>query len=348
MVTGLSGPIAETAQEITRVTRGYLDMVNAQGGVNGNRLVLVTRDDHYDPAKTAGLVEESITSDKAVALVNSAGTAQTIGVIKSRVLNRHKVPLVGVFSGSEAIRGAGAEEIFHTRATYREEVMKIARVASTLGMKRVAILYQEDAFGQGILQSVAAAEKELGLQVILKAGYKPGARDFAVQASAIRGAHPQTIFLLGVPDSAAQFMKSWDAPPGAAQIFALSFVTPKLLTDAAGESRVRGVGISQVVPNPNSTAIPLVKEFQDFAQSRFGLGVALNPVALEGFLNIRLVVEAIRLAGPAPTSEKVMRSLASMQNYRLGGFPLDFSSQKRNGSSYLDIAVVGRNGKLLY
>lgn len=348
MVTGITGPIAETAQEIARVTRGYIDMINGQGGVNGNRLVLVSKDDHYDPSKTALLFEEAIVRDKVVAIVNSAGTAHTISVIKSRVLKRHQVPLVGVYSGAEVLRGSGSEEIFHTRATYGDEVMKIARLASTLGMLRVAVLYQEDAFGQGILRSVAAAEKKFKLDVILKAGYQPGTKDFTAQALAVKAARPQAVFLMGVPDSVYQFLKVYDAPAGAAQVYALSFVTPKMLTKAVGGTRARGLGISQVVPNPNSAALPLIKDFHAFADSRFGEGVNLSPVTLEGYLNVRLLVEAIRMAGPRPTGEKVIQSLSTMHNYRLGGFPIDFSNAKRNGSNYLDIAVVGRNGRLLY
>jgi ABC-type branched-subunit amino acid transport system substrate-binding protein len=348
MVTGISGPIAETAQDIIKITRAYLESINAQGGINGSRLVLVTKDDQYDPKKTAPLVEAAIATDKVVAIVNSAGTAHTIGLIKSRILNNHRVPLVGVYSGSDALRGPGSEEIFHTRATYGDEVMKIARLASTLGMRRIAVLYQEDAFGEGILQSLHAAEKAFNLQVILKVGYKPGTKEFKEQARAITAVHPQAIFLMGVPDSAYQFMKVYDAPSGAAQIYALSFVTPKFLADAAGEAKARGIGISQVVPNPNSEALPLIKDFKALANGPFGNGIATSPVTLEGYLNIRVVVEAIRMAGPNPTGEKVMHSLASMRNHRISGFPIDFSGTRRSGSSYLDIAVIGRHARLLY
>lgn len=347
-VNGITGPIAETAQELAKLTGGYLDMINSQGGVNGNQLRLALRDDGYDPKKTAPLIEQVIEQDKVVALVNSAGTAPTMAVIRSGILKKQRVPLVGVFSGAEAIRGPGSEEIFHTRATYGDEIRKIARLASTLGLHRVAVLYQEDAFGQGILQSIAASEQDFRLEIVAKAGYKPGTKDFGPQAKAVEAARPQAIFLMGVPDSAYQFMKAYGAPAGSAQIYTLSFVTPKLLADTAGEAKVRGIGISQVVPNPNSATIPLIKDFQNFLASPFGKGIVSSPVSLEGYLNIRLLVEAIKAAGAHPTGEKVLQNLASMRNYRVGGFPIDFADGKRSGSSYLDIAVVGRNARLQY
>lgn len=347
-VSGITGPIAHTTKEGLDLTRGYFAMVNAHGGINGNKITLVTRDDQYDPRKTAGLVEDVIVKDDVVALVNSAGTANTMALIKTGVLNKYKVPLVGVFSGSEAIRGAGSEYIFHTRPTYHDEVMKIARLVSTLGLKKVAVLYQDDVFGAGIIRSVEAAAQEHHFEIVLKSPYKPGNKDFSSQAKQIIAAHPSALLLMGVPDAVNQFMKVYDAPRGASQIFALSFVTPNGLVETAGEERVRGVGITQVVPNPNAVALPLAKDFQAFLKTPYGNGVEASPLTFEFYLNVRLALEAIRMAGPKPTAEKVAQSLRSMHNYRIDGYPIDFSETKRRGSSYLDIAVVGRNGKLSY
>jgi len=123
---------------------------------------------------------------------------------------------------------------------------------------------------------------------------------------------------------------------------------PRGLADFAGEEKIRGIGISQVVPNPNSLALPLSKDFVTFMQSPFAKGANASPFTFESYLNIRLAVEAIRMAGPHPTPEKVTQSLTSMHNYKLGGYPIDFTETNRRGSSYLDIAVVGRNARLSY
>lgn len=347
-VSGISGPLALTTGDIVKVTRGYLELINSQGGVNGNKLSLVTRDDQYNPKLTAGLVEDVIVKDNVVALVNGAGTSNTAALIKTGILNKHKVPLVGVFSGAEAIRGADSEQIFHTRASYNDEVMKISRLLSTLNLKRVAVLYQDDGFGAGIIESIDNASKEFKFDVILKTPYKFGQTDFTSHAKQLIAARPQAILLMGVPEAVYRFVKAYDAPPGASQMYALSFVTPKGLADFSGEERVRGIGISQVVPNPNSTVLPLTKEFQAFMQTPFAQNVTPSPLTFEAYLNIRLTVEAIRMSGPRPTAEKVTQSLTSMHNYRLAGHPINFTETNRRGSTYLDIAVVGRNARLSY
>lgn len=347
-VMGVTGPTASTGAEGAQLVTSFFQMINDRGGINGNTLKRIVKDDQYDPRKTPGLVEEAIEKDNVVALMNGVGTANTIAVIKSGILNRHKVPLVGVFSGAEVIRGPGSEMIFHTRATYTDEIMKIARLVSTLGIKRVAVLYQDDGFGAGINQSIAKAAAEQKFEVVNKTPYKAGATDFKEQARQIIDSKPQAIFLMGVPDAVIQFMKAYDAPVGTSQIYTLSFVPVKNLVESAGEKRVRGMGISQVVPNPDSTSLPLAKEFQAFLKSPYGKGISSNSTNFETYLNTRLLVEAVRLAGPTPTSDKVAKALKGMTGFSLAGYPISFSETERSGSHYLDIAVIGINGRLRY
>lgn len=347
-VTGITGPLALTTADILKMTSGYLEMLNAQGGVNGNQITLVTRDDAYDPKKTTPLVEDIIDKDHVVVLVNGAGTANTAALAKSGVLNKFKVPLVGVFSGSEAIRGAGSEQIFHTRPSYNDEILKITRMLTTLGLKRVAVVYQDDAFGTSIIDSVTKASQEFKFDIVQKEQYKLGEKDFTKHAAAIVGAKPQAILLMGVPEATYRFMKSYDAPVGAAQIYTLSFVTPKGLADFAGKDKIRGIGISQVVPNPNSSTLSLSKDFKTFMGTPYAKGAVASPLTFEAYMNVRLAVEAIKMAGAHPTPEKVTQALTSMHNYRLGGFAIDFDDTKRRGSSFLDIAVIGRDARLSY
>jgi len=348
VVTGFTGPLAKTTLEGINMARGYIAMVNDQGGINGNKIVLATRDDGYDPRKTPGLVDEIITQDNVSILVNAAGTGNAIALIKSGVLAKHNVPLLGVFSGSDAIRGPGSEDIFHTRASYHDEIMKIASVVSTLGLKKVAVLYQDDGFGASINDSITKAAAEYKFDPFLRVPYKPGETDFTAQSKQIIEAHPQAIFLMAVPDAVVRFMKVYDAPRGSSQIYALSFVSSKDVFDVAGDLRARGIAISQVIPNPNASALPLSRDFQAFLKTSYAQGAKSSPVTFEFYLNLRLAMAAIKMAGPKPTPEKVMAALKSMHDYKVGGYPIDFSDTKRRGSNFLDIAVIGYGGRLSY
>ena len=348
VVAGFTGPISNTVVEAVDMMRGYIAMVNDQGGINGNKIVLATRDDGYDPKKTPALVEDIITQDNVVMLVSSAGTANTVAMIKTGALAKHNVPLLGVFSGSDAIRGPGSENIFHTRASYNDEIMKIASVVSTLGLKKVAVLYQDDGFGAGVNDSITKAAAEYKFAPFLRVPYKPGETNFAAQAKQIIDAQPQAIFLMAVPDAAVHFMKAYDAPRGTSQIYTLSFVSSKDLFDAAGDTRTRGIAISQVVPNPNAVALPLARDYQAFLKTPYAQGAKSSPVNFEFYMNVRLAMAALKMAGPKPTPDKVTAALKSMHDYKLGGYTIDFNDTKRRGSAFLDIAVVGYGGRLSF
>jgi ABC-type branched-subunit amino acid transport system substrate-binding protein len=347
-VSGITGPNAATGAETMKETIGYIDYVNAKGGVNGNKLKLVYRDDQYDPKKTAALVGEVIANDNPAGFLNLTGTANAYAVIKSGVLAQNKMPVVGVFSGSELIRGPGSEQLFHTRVGYNEEIQKISRLASTIGIKRIAVLYQDDSFGASINQSIAKAVDEFKFEVVDKAAYKSGDKNFSKQVKEIVDSKPQAIFLMGVPEAVALFMKAYEAPAERPQIYTLSFVPAKYLMEVAGDKHARGVGISQVVPNPNVASLPLATEFQNFLKTPYGKGVSSNPLNFEVFLNVRLMIEAIRMAGPKPTPEKVTQALISMKGYMLSGYPISFGETNRVGAHYQDIGVVGSNGRLAY
>jgi len=118
--------------------------------------------------------------------------------------------------------------------------------------------------------------------------------------------------------------------------------------EVAGEKHARGVGISQVVPNPNVASLPLASEFQSFLKTPYGNGVSSKPLNFEVFLNMRLMIEAIRMAGPKPTPEKVTQALIAMKGYVLSGYPISFGETNRVGAHYQDIGVVGANGRLAY
>lgn len=314
-VSDLTGPNGAVTREGKVIVDGYLAMINAAGGINGNAIRLISKDDKADPRRTLNLVDEAVNQDHVVALLNAIGAANTFMLMKSGVLEKHKLPLVGVFSGAEVIRGPGSEYVFHTRASYAEEIMKIARLSSTLGLKRVAVFYQDDAFGASVLPIIAKAAETYGFEVINKTSYIAGEKNFAHHARRIGNAQPQAIYLMAVPDAVIGFMKAYNAPKGASQIYTLSFISAETLAKAVSADRIRGIGITQVVPNPKMTTLPLAKDFQAFLNSPFGNGAVSNPLNFEVYMNVRLVVEALKMAGPAPTAEKMTKVLNSMNNY---------------------------------
>ncbi|GAB3248483.1 hypothetical protein GCM10027296_11540 [Chitinimonas naiadis] len=126
----------------------------------------------------------------------------------------------------------------------------------------------------------------------------------------------------------------------------ISVVDPAELVKLAGVEPVRGLGISQVMPYPYNPTLPVVKEFLALLKQH-GDGAEPSYTTFEEFVGAKVLTEALRRAGPNPTRSKVNAALASIEAYDVGGFRLDFGKHNRQGSRFVEVTVIGSDGRLL-
>ncbi|HVJ23440.1 MAG TPA: ABC transporter substrate-binding protein, partial [Burkholderiales bacterium] len=144
--------------------------------------------------------------------------------------------------------------------------------------------------------------------------------------------------------SCAEFIRQMKKAGSAATFYNVSFVGSAALAAALGKEG-SGVAISQVVPFPWGTSVPVVKEYQQLAK-KSGFP-DYNFSALEGFLSAKVMVEGLRRAGRNPTREGLVEALEKMNDVDLGGFFISYSPKNRAGSKFVDLTIIGREGKFL-
>jgi ABC-type branched-subunit amino acid transport system substrate-binding protein len=105
-----------------------------------------------------------------------------------------------------------------------------------------------------------------------------------------------------------------------------------------------GVAVSQVSPYPFSGAVPITKEFLELCKAA---NVAPSYSGMEGFIAAKVLVEGLRRAGRQPTRDKLIAGLESMQQVDLGGVDVTYGPELRSGTSYIDITIIGKNGKFV-
>lgn len=346
-VVPLSGTIAGTGEEYAAGGAAYFAHVNAKGGIHGRKIRVVTRDDSYKPDQTLAHTQALLAEEKPLALFGYVGTGNVLALNKNKVLEEAGIALMAPYTGAQDLREPMNPYIFHIRASYTDETSRMVEHLHTIGLRRFAVMYQDDPFGKSGLAGAQRALDKLGLKLVAQGGYdrtKPEAVEAAVDA--IAPAEPDAIIMVSVNRASAAFIKQMRAKGNKARLFSISVVNFKELLKNAGEDTVRGVGISQVMPFPYSPMQPVVREFHEL-MAKHQPGKTLSYASIESFIAAKVLVEAIRRAGTEPTRQKVLAQLEAMRDYDVGGFHVNFGPGNRVGSRYVEVTVIGPGGRLI-
>ncbi len=345
-VAPLSGVLADTGKDMVLGVKVYLDQVNDQGGVNGRKIRHVVKDDGYKVDETVRMTKELIEKDAALALIGFAGTGNVGELLKQKILENAGIALVAPYTGGEILRTPFNPNIFHIRASYADETEGIVNQLVQLNMKRIGVMYQDDPFGKAGLAGVEAALKKRGLELVVTGAYEKNTDNVADAVKAIAKANPQAVVMISVNKSAAAFSKEIRAVSTVAQLVNISVVNPKEIVRLIGAENARGIGMAQVMPYPLASSIPIVKDYQQ-ALKKYAPGVEFSYTSFEEFVGAKVLVEGLRRAGKNLTRQSVIQGLESMNSFDTGGFTVRFSPTNRIGSRFVEITVIGKDGRLL-
>lgn len=345
-VAPLSGVLASTGRQMVVGGQIYFDAINAQGGIHGAKIRHEVVDDGYKVAETVRLTRAMLAQPEVVALFGFAGTANVTQLLTDGVLDVGGAALVAPYTGGESLRNPFNPWIFHIRAGYADEAEHMVQQLTTLGMTRIAVMYQDDGFGKAGLLGVTNALDKRKLKLAASAGYERNTDKVEEAVKKIKASDAQAIIMVSVNKSTAAFIKLYRESGGGAQLYNISVVDPAELVKLAGLKNAHGLGISQVVPYPYMASLPVVREYQKLLK-KYAPEEAVNYTSFEEFVGAKVLVEALRRAGPSPTRAKVVKALESMNNYDTGGVVVSYSHGNRIGSHYVEVTVIGGTGKLL-
>ncbi len=345
-VAPLTGVLGSTGHQMVVGGQIYFDAINAQGGIHGAKIRHEVVDDGYKVLETVRLTREMLARPEVVALFGFAGTANVTQLLTDGVLDAGGAALVAPYTGGESLRNPFNPWIFHVRAGYADEAEHMVQQLTTLGMNRIAVMYQDDGFGKAGLLGVTNALAKRSLSLAVAAGYERNTDKVEDAVKKIKASDAQAIIMVSVNKSTAAFMKLYRESGGGAQMYNISVVDPAELVKLAGLKNAHGLGISQVVPYPYMASMPVVREYQSLLK-KYAPKELVNYTSFEEFVGAKVLVEALRRAGPNPTRAKVIKALETMNSYDTGGITVGYSPGNRIGSRYVEVTVIGSTGKLL-
>lgn len=339
----LSGPAQQLGTEMRDGAQAYFDHVNAQGGVAGRQIVLKTLDDGYEADRATSNTKQLIDVEGVFSLFGYVGTPTSNAALP--LVAKADIPFFAAFTGAQSLREPFNRNVFNIRASYFEETERIVQHITTLSISRIAVFYQNDAYGKTGLEGVTRALKKRNIEVIGVATVERNSVDVAQAIAQMKLAKPQAIIMISAYKSCAAFIKEMLKDPIGAPIFwNISFVGSQALSKELGKEG-RGVMISQVVPTPWDDVNQVVKEYKNFYLNKPGREAGY--VSLEGFIAAKVFVEGLKRTGGNLTRESFVRSLETMSNYDAGGFQVKFSPTNHNGSHFVDLTVIGKDGKFM-
>ncbi|MCE5242018.1 MAG: ABC transporter substrate-binding protein [Syntrophobacteraceae bacterium] len=326
----LSGIAAFQGTEYIRGALTCFHDINAQGGVHGRRIRLVTTDDAYSPARCVANTQQLINEDRVFALTCYLGTPTAVKIIP--LVQEAHIPIVGLMTGASALREPFKHCIVNIRASYFEETEATVRhLVEDVGLSRFAVFYQYDAYGFDGLTGAGLALKRYGLEPVARASYTRGTMDVSEAAEQIAASSAQAVIVVGTYGPAAKFIQLVKQRKADLIFHAVSFVGPEELAEKLG-SDAEDVIITQVVPSPWETELlPAAARYNRLLVKYFP-GRKPSFAGFEGFINAVLLVEGLKRAGHDLSRERLIEAIESIRQFDVGiAQPLDYGPKDHQG-----------------
>lgn len=342
-----SGPAAAWGS-VTTAVDAYFRYINDKGGIHGRKLVLDSRDDGYDPARTVAAVRELIDRDQVFAFVAGVGTAN--GLAAMPLLQRAGVPWVGPATGSEVFAEQSNGLIFTTFTDYVVEATLMTRYAvETLGSKNIAIFYQNDGYGQAGLRGLEAEVERLraaGHDVTVgdKVSYERGTTNQGVQALRLAGSGADSVLLFSDPTAAATLVSEFQRLDFKPQMLAtVTLLDPALMANPGMQGALFSVFLrlpSVIVGEGNGD--PIADQIYRDVIVAYAPEIARDPFrALAGVAFAEPMVLALQAAGPDLTRASFIEALKGIENYTEGLYhDLTFGDSYRGNNSVMLLQVT--------
>jgi branched-chain amino acid transport system substrate-binding protein len=339
-VAALTGPAQDLGQGMRQGILAAFDEANRGGGIFGRKLELKSRDDGYEPEKTIEATKAILDEDKVFALVGAVGTPTS--KVSQPIATQAKVPFIGPFTGAEFLRNPYNRYVVNVRSSYFEETEAwIEHLTKDLGISKIAILYQDDAFGLTGLEGVQRAMAKRNLTLAASGSFRRNTVAVKSALLDIMKAEPEAVVTVAPYKPVAQFIKVAHQVQLNAVFVAISFVGSDSLAKELGKDGA-GVIVSQVVPSPWDDSLPVVASYQ---HALTAADAAAKPgfVSLEGYVVGRLVVDALKRIKGEPTREGLLDAIGSGP-FDMGGIALSYGPAKNQGSDHVFFTILQANG----
>jgi branched-chain amino acid transport system substrate-binding protein len=336
---GYSGAAASSVKETVAGAHLYLDHINAQGGINGQKIELVSLDDKFDPALAAENAKKLIADSKVMALFLTRGTPHTEAIMP--LLSTAGITLIAPSTGAMSLHSPVHPWVFNVRATYQREAEHLTRHLSVPGAHTVAVIQVNDSFGADVAPGVLKVFKELGKEPAAYELFDRKNPDFTAIATKVAAAKPLSVIFIGTGSTVAEGVKALRAAGSKATIATLSNNASSGFIKQMGENAANMI-VSQVFPSPRSYKVAMAAEASQLAERK--KIAELTPQMLEGFAAAKVLVAALKRCGNDISRSNIKKALETFNKVDIGGLEVSFSPTDHTGLRFSELSIVSAEG----
>jgi branched-chain amino acid transport system substrate-binding protein len=337
----LEGPASALGQGMKLGLEAAFAEVNKAGGVKGRKIELKSVDDGYEPTKSIEAVKKLLDEEKVFAIAGPVGTPTSAAT--QPIATTAGAPFIGAFTGAEFLREPYKPLVMNIRASYFQETeTMVEHLTKDLGASKIAIMYQDDGFGQAGLAGVKKALEKRQMQLAGEGTFERNTVAVKAALLAIKKAEPHAVIMISPYKPAAEFIKLAKQIKFDPTFVNISFVGSDALAKELGPVGA-GVVITQVVPFPKDAAIPVVGRYH---ASLKATAPDAQPgfVSLEGYLVGRAIIAALEKVNGEPTRQALVEAVQKAGSFDLGGFALSYSATSNRGSNQVFLTVIQPDG----
>ena len=255
------------------------------------------------------------------------------------------MPLIGAFTGAEFLREPYKANVINVRASYFQETeTMVERLTKDLGAKRIAIFYQDDAFGQAGLAGVKRALDKRGMALAAEGTYERNTTAVKGALLSIAKGSPDAVIMVGAYAPCAEFIRLARETSLRATFIAISFVGSDALAHALGGAGT-DVIVTQVMPFPQDMSVPLVAQYLTALAALDGTAEP-GFVSLEGYTAGRLATALLGRIHGEVTRGALIEAASKSGSVDLGGFTLAYGPGNNRGSDRVFLTVIRSDGSL--
>jgi branched-chain amino acid transport system substrate-binding protein len=336
----LTGGAAEAGTQVRDGALAYFELINRKGGVNGRKIRLVTLDDGGQTKRGEENTNKLIAEDKVLMLFGYTGRNTSEAALP--IIDKTNVPFFGAATGGDTIHAKFNPNVINVRASYRRETEVMVGYLMTIGQKQVGMIYHKDDTTKSNLKMTEDALGSYGVKLVGSGSVDRNSADVGEAVGILAKAKPEAVICNAAVKPLAAFVREMRKSGNPAQFLAVSFVGSPIVKELGPEAA--GLIMAQVVPLPTKKSIPIVGEYQA-ALKETGSKAGLSFNGLEGFINAKVFVEALKRTGKDVTRAKFIKAVEGIGELDLGGFVVGYSPTNHNGSRFVDITVINKDGR---